>query len=677
MMVRSTGSIVALALCLAVSADAQRVTQIPFTAGLSTPEAFRAAIEGRLGRARGLLDGMMAVRGPRTIDNTLRTYDDMWGVLNEAGGIASVFTSNHPDEQMRKLGEDLGRILSAFAAEVTLRPDLFEALQAVDLKGADASTRFMMERELRTFRLAGVDKPEATRKRITILRDQLTQAMDTFARNIRSERGRVVLKDATELEGLPADFIARHKPGASGTITLTTDAVDFRPVMTYAKSADLRRRMLVESYNVAPQNLEVLQQILRVRADLAKELGFPNWAAVDMAVRMAGTVDTASRFIDRVVEAAGPRAEREFKELEGRKRQELPGSAFEIWDRQYYSEQIRLASYNFDSQAVRPYLPFAQVLSGVLEVSSTIFGLTFTPVTGVEVWHPSVRVYEVRDGQKLLGRAYLDLHPRPNKAATGANVNTVRDGQAGSSLPETVLTASLPGGQTNDPGLMTFDEVRTLFHEFGHVVHRLNGGQQRWNRLGSTMLERDFTEAPSQMLEEWMWDPKTLATFARHHQTGAPIPADLVRQMRRASEFGQGLEVRGQMVLARAALSFHDRDPRGLETSEMWKEIHDRYMPVKYPEGAHREATFPHVGQVGYASAYYTYMWSLVIAKDMFSRFDGSDLTAPGVARRYLETVFAQGSAKPAATLVSEFLGRPFSFDAWERWLNQPVAGSR
>lgn len=658
----------ALCACVAVSAAAQ--TQVPFTAGLTSPEAFRQAVETRLARARQLLDTMVAVKGPRTIENTLKTYDDMWGVLNEARGQASVFTSNHPDEQMRKLGEELNRALSAFAAEITLRPDVFAALQAVDVSRADAGTRYLMERELRDFRLAGVDKPEATRKRIQQLRDDLTQAMDLFARHIRQERGRIVVKDPRELEGLPADVLARLKRDPDGSVTLTTDGVDFRPVMAYATNADLRRRMLLESYNVAPQNLEVLGRILRVRADLARELGFPNWAAVDMATRMAGTVETASSFIDRVVEASGARARREADELTALKRKEFPGSALELWDRQYYAEQIRLSSYRFDSQAVRPYLPFAQVLAGVLQVSSTIFGVTFTPVTGIDVWHPSVRVFEVRDGQRMVGRLYLDLHPRPNKAATGANVNTVRYGQAGASLPESVLTASLPGGQPNDPGLMTFDEVRTLFHEFGHVVHRLTGGQQKWNRLSSTMMERDFGEAPSQMLEEWMWDPAVLATFAKHYQTGAPIPADLVRQMRRATDFGQGIEVRGQMVLARAALEFHRRDPKGLDTSAMWKEIHDRYMPVHYPADAHREATFPHIGQAGYASAYYTYMWSLVIAKDMFSRFEGRDLLAPGIARPYLDTVFAQGSTRPAATLVADFLGRPFSFEAWERWLN-------
>jgi thimet oligopeptidase len=661
----------------ALPARAQGLDTAPFTAGIGTPESFKAGVDGRVARARGLLDALLAVKGPRTIDNTLAPYDAMWGELFTARGQASTFTANHPDERMRKLGEELNRSVSTVIAEIPLRPDLYEALRAIDLSGADASTKYYVERELKDFRLAGVDKPEATRKRVQALRDDLTQAMDAYARNIRDERGRVVVKSAAELDGLPADFIARQKPDPTGAITLTTDNVDARPVLAYARSADLRRRMLQETYNVAPQNLEVLGRMLRVRADLASLLGFPNWAAVDMAARMSGTVETASGFIDRVVQASGPSATRDFNQLLARKRQDEPGSTLNLWDRGYYSELVRKSSYDFDSQRVRPYFPFAQVLPGVLDVSSRIFGVTFAPVTGVEAWHPSVRVYEMRADGTLLGRVYLDLHPRPGKAGTGANVNTVRFGQSGRSIPEAVLTASLPGGQPGEPGLMTHDEVRTLFHEFGHVVHRLSGGHQRWQRLSSVAMERDFAEAPSQMLEEWIWDPTTLATFAKHHQTGEPIPAALVRQMRRASEFGQGLEVRGQMVLARMSLSLHDRDPKGLDTSALWTQVHNRYMPIPYPPNSHREATFPHIGQAGYGSAYYTYMWSMVIAKDMFSAFDGKDLIAPNVARRYRETVFAPGSSKPAADLVRDFLGRPFTFDAWERWLNQAVAVSR
>ena len=171
---------------------------------------------------------------------------------------------------------------------------------------------------------------------------------------------------------------------------------------------------------------------------------------------------------------------------------------------------MRKANYDFDSRVLRPYFPFNQVLQGVLDVTGRIFGLTYTPAAGIEVWHPSVRVYDVRDKEKLLGRVYLDLHRRPGKADTRGNVNTVTYGQAGRSMPEAVLAAMLPGDQPGDPGLMTHDEVVALFHEFGHVVHRLSGGHQRWQRLSSVTLERDFTEAPSQMLEEWIWDPETL-----------------------------------------------------------------------------------------------------------------------------------------------------------------------
>jgi thimet oligopeptidase len=518
--------------------------------------------------------------------------------------------------------------------------------------------------------LAGVDKPEATRQRLQRLRDELTQAMDEFARNIAETPGRITATTA-ELDGLPADVIARLTPDAAGTFTLTTEPADQRPVMVYAKNEDLRRRMLIAVGSIAPQNVAVLDRILRVRAELASILGYPNWAAYDMTSRMSADVKTVSTFIDRVVEASGPKAMREVDELIRRKQQDRPGSGFNLWDRQFYSELIRRSSYDFDSQTVRPYFGFDRVLQGVLTVTGGMFGVTYRPLVNVPVWHPSVRVYDMLADGRPVGRVYLDLHPRDNKRPSGASVTTVRLGQEGRSLPEVVLAANLRAPQANDPALMTHDDVRTLFHEFGHVVHRLSGGHQPWQRLSSVAMERDFTEAPSQMLEEWVWDHRTLATFATHAQTGEPIPAALVRQMRRASEFGQGLEVRQQMVLARVSLAYHDRDPQALDTTALWKEIHGRYVPIPFADGTLRQASFPHIAQAGYASAYYTYMWSLVIAKDLFSRFEGQDLAASGVAKRYRETIFAPGSSRPAAVVVQDFLGRPFNFDAWQGWLNR------
>jgi thimet oligopeptidase len=453
---------------------------------------------------------------------------------------------------------------------------------------------------------------------------------------------------------------------------LTTDNVDARPILTYATDERVRQRMYIESYSVAyPKNIAVLGRMLAIRSEMARLLGYSSWASYDMASRMAGDVRTVSEFIDRVVAASGSKAAREAKQLLALKQKDVPKSTLQVWDRPYYGELVRRASYDFDSQTLRPYLPFDRVLAGVLDVMSRIFSLTFRPVSNVRVWHPSVRVYEVLDDARLVGRVYLDLHPRLNKQSTTASVTTVRPGAEGRHLPETVLVASLPGGQPGDPGLMTHDEVRTLFHEFGHVVHRLIGGHQQWAGLSSIALERDFTEAPSQMLEEWTLDPPTLASFAKHYQTGEPIPASLIRQMARASEFGQGLEIRAQMVFAKASLSFHDRDASKVETTKIWKEIHNRYLPYPHVDGTYREAVFIHVGTPAYASAYYTYMWALVIAKDLFSAFDGKDLLQPGLARRYSNTVLAAGSSKPSAELVRAFLGRPFNFTAWERWVNR------
>ena len=655
-----------------VQAPASDPAGPPFTAGLTDAAQLTRAVQARVTRARQLLDRMLAVSGTRTIANTLTPYDELSGELTTAGGQARVMAALHPDAAVRKAGDELNRTVSALGAEVQLRPDVYAALAAIDLGGADADTRYYLARELRDFRLAGVDKPADVRERVKALRDELTQKMDEFARNVRTGKRSLTLSNASELEGLPPDFIKRHAPDGKGVITLTTDDVDARPVLMYARNADVRRRMMAEVYNLgAPANLAVLKRILELRGEIATLLGYPNWAAYDTASRMAGDVPTVSRFIDRIVEASGPKAAREHTELVALKAKDAPGEPFHLWDRPYYSEMVRRASYEFDSTTVRPYFPFERVLGGVLDVTSRIFGLGYERDANVPVWHPSVRVYSVRDGDRLIGRVYLDLHRRPDKTAGGANATLVRNGGPGRPVPEAVLVASLPGGEPNDPGLMTLSDVTTLFHEFGHVVHRLVGGHHRWQRLSSTAMERDFTEAPSQMLEEWARDPKTLASFAKHYQTGEPIPERLVLQMRRAGEFGRGIDVRGQMVLARFSLSIHDRDPRTLDSTALWHEIHNQYSETPYPDGSHREASFPHIAQSGYASTYYAYMWALVIAKDMFAAFDGKDLVARGVAERYKDTVFGPGSSKPAADVVREFLGRPFNAEAWERWLNQ------
>jgi len=309
----------------------------------------------------------------------------------------------------------------------------------------------------------------------------------------------------------------------------------------------------------------------------------------------------------------------------------------------------------------------------VFDVASRLFGVTYRQVKDVPVWHPTVDVYEMLDEGKPIGRFYLDTHPRPNKQNTGAITYTVRGGVAGRRLPEIVLVASLPGGLPGDPGLLTHNEATTFFHEFGHLVHAFVSRDVKYLGL-RTLAERDFGEVSSQMLEEWMWDPATLATFAKHHETNAPIPVSLVNQLRRANEFGKAIGptgVRGQMMVARLLLSLHDRDPKSVDSTVLLRESTQKYLPFPYVEGTHRQTVITHFANPTYTSSYYIYMWSLVIAKDLFSQFDQKDLLAPGVAHRFRDRVLAPGGSKPAAALVQDFLGRPFNARAWGTWLNR------
>jgi thimet oligopeptidase len=414
--------------------------------------------------------------------------------------------------------------------------------------------------------------------------------------------------------------------------------------------------------------------MLTLRFELARLLGFDNFADYDMSDRMVGSTSAASAFIDRVAAASKARAEREYTQLLERKRQDVPGATVvNAWENAYYQELVRRSSYDIDALSVREYFAYDRVRQGIFDVTSRLFGITYRPAKDVPVWHPSVEVYDVVEKDEVIGRFYLDMHPRPNKQNSIALSTTVRAGVAGRVLPEVVITASVSGGQPGEPGLLTHDDARNFFHEFGHSLAAAFAGNGIWMGLTRT-VERDFNEVTSQMLEEWMWDPATLATFARHYKTNEPISVALVTRMRRAGEFGKAIGpigVRGQMVLARVGLALHDRDPKDVDTNAVLRDAVNTYLPWPYVEGTHRQTSMNHLALRNYAASYYTYMWSLVIAKDLFSRFDSKDLLAPGIAHRFREKILDPGGTKPASAIVEDFLGRPFTASAWEAWLNR------
>jgi thimet oligopeptidase len=641
----------------------------PFWTGHPNATQFAGAQQQHLVKAKAAIDQLLAVKGKRTVENTLKIYDNAVLELDATSAQASLISEVSPDSATRSAAEKATQEGSAFATELSLNRKVYDALAAIDTTQADPETRYYVWKTLRDFRLAGVDKDDATRKRIKEMNDKIVETGQAFSRNIREDKRTVLVKDASELAGLPEDYVARHKPDADGHIVLTIDYPDALPVFSYAKSESLRSRMYMQYNNRAfPMNMAVLDSLISQRWQLATLLGFTNWADCVTADKMVGSAQNAANFIDGIVNASGPRAEREYNVLLKRKQLDVPdASVVNLWENGYWAEQVRKSNYNFDSQSVRPYFPYDRVKDGVLSVTGRMFGVEFKRVPNAPVWDPSVECYEVTEKGKLVGRIYLDMHPRPNKYNHAAQFD-IRTGVEGRQIPEAALICNFPGGQKGDPGLMEYGDVRTFFHEFGHLLHTLFAGHHQWCGIGGIRTEQDFVEAPSQMLEEWTENPEVLASFAKHYQTNQPIPVELVNQMNRANHYGEGLGVRRQMVYAKLSLSIYDRDPSKVNVDQIAQDLVRQYQPFPFVAGTHFQCAFGHLD--GYSAVYYTYMWSLVIAKDMFSQFDQAHLLAPGVAERYRELVLAPGGSQPAAQLVAHFLGRPFNNVSWKEWLN-------
>jgi thimet oligopeptidase len=620
-----------------------------------------------LERARRHLRSLREVQEPRTVANTLVPYDNIAIELDAAGNVTSLLERVHPDPAVRSTAERWTQEIAQFATDLSLDRDLYEALRGLDTSGEDASTQYYVTRSLRDFRRAGVDKDEPTRDHIRALNDELVLVGQEFARNIQSDR-RVVKFDPAALDGLPPDYILAHPPDGDGKVGISTDYPDYVPFMNYAHSG-LAREALYRAFRSrgTPANLAVLDRMLALRHELAGLLGYASWAAYATEDKMIRSDAAARSFVMRVAESAERRAREDYSELLRRKRQDQPGASEVFdWEKDYYEERIKAERYRVDSQAMRAYFPYARVKQGILDVTSRLFGVEYRRAEDDSVWAPDVETYDVYEAGERLGRFHLDMHPRADKYKHAAQF-TLANGVCDRQLPAAALVCNFPGGPSNENGLLEHDDVVTFFHEFGHLLHGLFAGRQRWIGTSGVGPEWDFVEAPSQMLEEWAWDVGVLQRFARHHDTGEPIPAELVESARRARNFGKGTYVRQQMFYAMLSLYLHDRSPSGLNTTQAVRELQDEYSMFRYVEGTFFHASFGHLD--GYSALYYTYMWSLVIAKDLFSEFPAGDLFDRQVAQRYRSCILDAGNSAPAAQMVQRFLGRPFGFEAFEAWL--------
>ena len=669
-----------------MSTQAATLDELHIWNGGATADDARSWTEHHLVASRARIAELLAVEGDRTVENTLAAFDRAQWHLRMAGSQTGVMFMVHPAADVRDAAQGLAQEISAEGVALSLNRDVYQALAAVDVSVEDAATRYYMERVLLGYKLAGVDRDDATREKVRELADRMTELSMAFSRTVQDDVRKITVDDPNDLTGLPQDYLTRHgvqtNDGAlvaDAPVVLTTDPPDMSPVMNYAASAKLRRRMYL-AYNDRgyPANKQVLHDLLSLRQEMAELLGFRSWADLATVDQMMGSAENMRSFLKEVEAAARETAAHEFAELEAfvavHNREALP---LTLSDARFWEEQYRREKYDFDSQSVRPYFPYEQVEEGILATAGKLFGVRFERAEDAPVWDASVKAFHVVDAlgnDGIVGRIYLDMHPREGKSKWFSEcslVSGVRDRQ----MPEASLVCNFPQPTEADPALMQYSDVVTYFHEFGHLMHEVLGGRQRWAGQSGIATEGDFVEVPSQMLEEFFEDAELLRTFAKHYQTGEPIPVETVARMTRAAAHGRALSTLTQVMYATYSMETHDRRAEALDLDALLREGYDRFSSYEFVDENRMYAAFTHL--VGYTSNYYTYLYDKVMALEFFAEFAKSgEKTSLGgeTAMRYRRQVLEPGGTRPARELVEAFLGREVSMEALRGWIAQSVA---
>ena len=621
-----------------------------------TAEQLGERCEIALASARADFQQFEALPPPYTIDSLLKPVDRLFAAISNNTGMPYLLNNVHPNGELQASADTCVQEFTKLATDIGLSKPLYQRLQQVDVSEARADTRRYHRELLRGFQRSGVDKNDQQREKIRELNEKITALGQTFYKNSRSDVRSISVGSAKLLEGLPQDYIDQHKASDTGSYTITTDYPDFLPFMRYVKDDDTRLSLYKQFLNRGyPQNKQVLKDIIVSRYQLANTLGYADYAEYATEELMSKNPTVVRDFINRIDRMAKPRADEDYQQLLATLQTFSPqATSVGNWQKSYLEEIVKQQQYKVDTKAVREYFHYPKVRDGIFALIEDLFGVSIEPWQ-TDTWNDDVEAWQVIENGETIGQFYLDMHPRADKYKHAAQF-TVQSGILGEQLPVAALVCNFP------TGLMEHSQVETFLHEFGHLIHTIFGGKQRWSAFAGVATERDFVEAPSQMLEEWIWDYDTLKAFAINEQ-GEVIPEALVEKMRNARDFARGTFIRNQMFYAAMSLNYYQTPPEALDLDKIMIEMQTNYSPFAYIDDTHFYASFGHL--FGYSAAYYTYMWSEVIAADILKEFKDKGMRNTELARHYRQTVLAPGGSKDAAELVEDFLGRPFNFDAF------------
>ncbi|HEX9082097.1 MAG TPA: M3 family metallopeptidase [Holophagaceae bacterium] len=612
---------------------------------------------------------------PPTFANTIEALDTSGQLLDRVGSVFYNLVGAETNPKLQAINREVAPLMASHRDDVQLNERLWQRVKAVwdgrATQNLDREQARLLERTYKGFVRSGAALRPEQKVRMRAMNEELSKLGVAFGdRLLKATKAfRMVIDQPADLAGLPegarlAAAAAAKQAGLEGKWLFTLDAPSLWPFLENAQNRALRKRILTAYLERCAQGGDtdtnaIVSRVAALRAERAQLLGYRTWADYVLEENMAATPAGVYALLDQVWKPALAAATRERAELQALMAKDLPGEALQPWDWRYYAAKVKQARYDLDEEALKAYFPLDRVREGAFFVAGKLYGITFTERRDVPVYHPEVRAFEVkeRDGRHL-GLLYLDYHPRPGKRG-GAWMSAyqgacIRDGKKVDPIVVNVCNFTRPAGDR--PALLTDDEVRTLFHEFGHALHGLfYAGRYR----GTAGTPRDFVELPSQVMENWSMQPDVLKVYARNYKTGEVIPSDLVAKIQRAGTFGQGFATTEYLAAALLDMDWHTlpdatpRDTAAFEKASLAKWGLLPEIPVRY-----RSPYFNHI-MGGYAAGYYSYIWSAVLDSDAFRAFqEKGNLFDPATAAAFRTKVLAPGGGEDAATLFRAFRGR-------------------
>jgi len=639
-------------------------------------EDFLPAFQKLIEETNKEIDKIAAQKEPPTFENTVEALERTGAQLNLVSSIFFNLNSAETNDQIQQIAQEVSPLLTNFKNDLLLNKPLFNRVKAVynkmDDLSLDPEQRMLLETQYKGFARNGANLSEEDKTKLRKIDADLAKLTLTFGENVLAETNAYELHitEEDDLKGLPegakeaAAQTAKERNKEGWVITL--DYSSYIPFMKYAENRELRKKLSLAFGARAFQknknnNEENVLQIVHLRHQRAKLLGYQSHAHFVLEERMAETPEKVISFLNELLEKAKPAAQKEFDELENFARETDRIDRLEKWDSAYYGEKLKQKLFDLDDEKLKPYFELDNVINGVFSVATKLYGLQFKETNEVDVYHKEVKTYRVTDQDgEFVALFYADFHPRPGKRngawMTSYRPQQIKDGK--NERPHISIVCNFTKPTASKPSLLTFNEVTTLFHEFGHALHGMLANTT-YSGLSGTNVYWDFVELPSQILENWCYEKETLELFATHYRTGELIPMEYVKKIKESSTFLEGMQTLRQISFGLLDMAWHGADPSGIKDVKAFES--NAFEATRlFPETAETcmSTSFSHIFQGGYSAGYYSYKWAEVLDADAFEYFKQEGIFNKNVATKFKNSVLSKGGTMEPMKLYIKFRGK-------------------